>query len=209
MADLIRFNLPHLNNYESKELKALRNYLTLLTRQVEYHLNNIDEDNYTTQYAEQINSAVSGVEDAEEKITALRGNVNQLTQSTGWQDIIINNKYFAHYSADQKLQYRKYGNLVEIRGAAKPTTNVTLTNNDTSYVIATLPTKCRPSKMITLLCHGSGLCIWRCLIKPDGTINVSRYQKGGVLNTFSSGGSTVQGIKSGDWLPIHTTFFID
>lgn len=70
-------------------------------------------------------------------------------------------------------QYRKVGNIVEIRGVVSPKSN--LTGSTTGVTIFTLPTGYRPSNAIFEICQGSGKNVWLLTINSNGTVQFSRY----------------------------------
>lgn len=123
--------------------------------------------------------------------------IARLESDSEWIDVDFDESgYFTHYSTNEKLQYRKYGNLVEIRGAAKATRALTITNAETRYNIGSIDFL--PSKSVVLLRNGSNKAIWRCIIGTDGVISVSRYMDDtGLIN-----------IPNNAWLSIHAMFLL-
>lgn len=93
--------------------------------------------------AEHMNNLENGVEDADNRVTALE-------QDTGWQDI----SYASGFTAGTggQLQYRKVGNVVYIRGGASGTfpTGFTTVNS------VMLPEQYRPSVITRVGASASG-----------------------------------------------------
>ena len=135
-------------------------------------------------------------EDRQNKVNILES-INKLSNEIkdgGWENATLNSG-FTQYDSGSTPQYRKVGKLVEIRGAVKPTSDIA---SGGSATIFDLPTGCRPSNNIYVLCQGSGKNFWLLTIYEGGSIVVSRY------------GSTANAkCPTGAWLPFHATFTVD
>lgn len=119
---------------------------------------------------------------------------------SGWINCTLNTGTFSRYSNDiPQPQVRKIGKQVYLRGEAKPSKDVTPTN-DLDTVIATIPSGYRPAERKQFIMQGSTSYRWLMGIHPDGTITISRYTN----NT-----TTNQTISSGAWLCCHAEWLIE
>ena len=118
-------------------------------------------------------------------------------EQSKWMDVTYSS-LFKNYSDGQKLQYRKSGNLIEIRGSATPVTDLPIDDLGTLYTIGTIPINCAPSTAVRLLCQGSSLAVWNLTIDSNGEISVSRYRTGTVL----------EDLKPKSWLPMQATYLL-
>lgn len=120
-----------------------------------------------------------------------------VNDDSGWREITLNSE-FMHYSEGQKLECRKIGNAVEIRGAARPVQSLTISSVDDKYNIGSIPSEFVPEKQLRFLCQGSGLAVWLLEIYENGNLVVSRYRdEKGLKNLTTS-----------TWLPIQASYFI-
>lgn len=79
---------------------------------------------------------------------------------SGWKNATLTSNFNAYSNISSNTpQYRKVGNIVEIRGVVSPKSN--LTGSTTGVTIFTLPTGYRPSNAIFEICQGSGK---KCLV---------------------------------------------
>ena len=80
---------------------------------------------------------------------------------SGWKNATLTSNFNAYSNISSNTpQYRKVGNIVEIRGVVS---------------IFTLPTGYRPSNAIFEICQGSGKNVWLLTINSNGTVQFSRY----------------------------------
>ena len=99
------------------------------------------------------------------------------------------------YSSDYTPQYRRWGQVVEVTGAASPKTQVAA---DGTLSIGTLPSGCRPHKELDVMCQGSGGNVWLLKVKTDGTLEASRYRSG----------STSAAMPTSAWLTFNVAFIV-
>ncbi len=116
----------------------------------------------------------------------------------GWKPVEFGN-HFQNYSENQRLEYRKNGSMVEIRGAAKPKYSLTFGSTNDKYDIGYLPAEYAPKKQFNKLCQGSGIAIWTLTVDSNGTISISRYRNENGLKDLSS--ST--------WLPMQEMYLLN
>lgn len=102
---------------------------------------------------------------------------------------------FTNYSSGSTPEYRKIGNIIEIRGIVKPKSVLTASN--TGITIFTLPNGYRPSKVVYEVCQGSGRNVWLLTINTNGTVTISRY---GVTSNID--------VPTSAWLCFNKTFTI-
>lgn len=101
-------------------------------------------------------------------------------------------------NANSKVQYRRIGQMVEVRGAVKPTRNDMGASSDL-YNIFELAEGFRPSTRIALRMQGGSVATWLLTITTDGFVQFSRY--GDSMGMFPA--------DTGTWLPFQATFFVD
>lgn len=87
----------------------------------------------------------------------------------------------------------KYGRVVNLAGAIK---NVTARADSTPFDIGTVPSGCEPLKTQYILAQGTTQHKFMLTIRPDGTINCSRY---------STGASAIA-VPDNAWLNINATY---
>ena len=114
---------------------------------------------------------------------------------TGWIEATLSSA-FANYYTDQTVQYRRVGQVVEIRGAVKPTAQIAAGGTG---VIFTLPEGFRPSRQINKLQQGTDSNIWLMTVGIDGTVQLARYRTGSTANAIAT---TV-------WLNVPITFTVE
>lgn len=150
---------------------------------------------YETMSCESIKNSGDDVYDSSSQTLSNTVEIASLTNDSGWNDVDYESN-FSHYSSSQKLQYKKYGNLVEVRGVAKALQTLSM-DISTSYQIGTIDYA--PSADIVEICHGSTTAIWRLIINSSGELYLSRYRnETGYIS-----------VPTNAWLAIHTTFLLD
>lgn len=117
---------------------------------------------------------------------------------SGWQNCTLQSGFERYSTTQAPLQVRRIGKVVHLRGAVKPTTAVT-PSNDTSIVIAVLDSNFRPTYSECVTCQGSGAYKFLLTINSNGNINVSRYTNDTTTN---------KEIAAGAWLNCYATWFI-
>lgn len=100
------------------------------------------------------------------------------------------------YSDAQAPHYSRWGNVVQVYGAVKPKSDVAAGG---TLTIGTLPSGCRPSQQVSVLCQGSGNSVWLLQIADTGVLTASRYR---------NGASASAAITTTTWLPFSVTFII-
>lgn len=102
------------------------------------------------------------------------GKQDTITDS-GWKDVTYNAGY-ANYDTTNKLQYRKIGKLVELRGIIRSTE----TKSGASHTIATISdTTCRPGRStVCVLCTGDDDFHFVVTVGSDGNIVIDRIYDG-------------------------------
>lgn len=113
----------------------------------------------------------------------------------GWIPLSFSG-YFESYTSTDTVKYRKVGNIVEIRGACKPTQSIS--GSLTEYVIGNIGSSFAPSSTVRILCQGSGTTCWLLIVKANGDLTFSRYRQGG---TYASASTST-------WLPVHVTYLL-
>ena len=120
-----------------------------------------------------------------------------VNNDTGWKDVTFESNY-GNYDTNNKVQYRRVGKIVTIKGIAKNTNTVTLSDTSASSQIATISdTTCRPSSPYRAIEQGSGLNRWLLTVGTDGALTLARYGTTGITN-----------VAAGSWLNIYCTFMV-
>lgn len=120
------------------------------------------------------------------------------SMDSGWINVTSLGSDFVAYGTDEnsKVRYRKFGKMVEIRGAVKPAK--VITGSADNYTIFTLPSGYRPDGQVCERCQGSGSYSWLVSVTSGGVVRFSRYNDGAkYVDTSTS-----------SWLPFHLMFFI-
>lgn len=113
---------------------------------------------------------------------------------SGWKYFSFSSA-FENYGTDHPMQYRRVGNVVELRGICKPTAEIA---SGGSATIGTLPAGYRPSDTVYQLCQGSNKNTWLCSINSSGVVTFARYGS----NAYAAAGT-------GIWGTCHVTFLTD
>ena len=115
-----------------------------------------------------------------------------------WQTASLTSS-FALYNTAQPVQYRRYGDLVEVRGVIKPTATIPYADGWTT--ITTLPEGYRPGGLtdVEVVCQGGSNAIWLLRVTLSGAVQFSRYRNG----------STNADVTAGTRLPFSVLFFTD
>lgn len=105
---------------------------------------------------------------------------------TGWKDFVFTNEDFENYSTTSwKMQYRRVGKLVELRGGAK--NNVATSFGTTAVVLGYLPAGFRPSRLVSKVNNGSSCYRLLTLVYSDGRVAIQRYTMTGTYPNNSAG----------------------
>lgn len=118
---------------------------------------------------------------------------------SGWKIPTLSSDFVIYNTnVNSTVQYRRVGQMVEVRGAVKPTRN-DIGDTTELYTIFELPEDFRPSTRIALRMQGSSTETWLFTITVDGLVQFSRYGDG--MAMFP--------VDTGTWLPFQATFFVD
>lgn len=122
------------------------------------------------------------------------------SDDNGWDSDFTYESNFSPYSSSQINTnypiYRKYGNIVELRGAFTNINAFSTTSDPTP--MASLPFSISPSSRIVLLQQGSGANTFTLTITSTGDICISRY------GTTTTSGT----VSANSWLNIHCIFLL-
>lgn len=114
---------------------------------------------------------------------------------SGWQPLTYVSGY-QNYDSKNRLEIRRVGKLVEIRGVFKPTAPKTASLSSVQF--ATIPSGYRPSTQIrTAIGQGPGMNRFLVRVNTNGDLRWGRY------GTTSSINLPVA------WLSVHITYMID
>ncbi len=122
---------------------------------------------------------------------------NVANYDTGWVDVTFS-RYFKNSGEETKLQYRRIGKQVEIRGEITPTQKLVFDAN-VSYDIGYIPEDCAPSKALQELCQGTSISQWMLTLRKDGVIKMSRLRQG----------NDYRDLQLQNWCALHIMYFID
>ena len=104
---------------------------------------------------------------------------------SGWKTATLTNNFKPYDNDDDKIpQYRKSGNIVEIKGEVSPKETIKGSNDE--YTIFTFSDGFRPDTSVTKLCQGSGSNKWLLTIRNNGDVNFSRYGTNSLADASSS-----------------------
>ena len=121
-----------------------------------------------------------------------------LYEDTGWNDVSFASN-FGHYNTTNKVQYRRVGKIVTIRGIAKNTSAVTISSDTTIIDVATISdATCRPSMAYRVVQQGSSLNKFTLAVNTDGVITLARH-----------GTTSATNVGAGSWLNMSCTFMVD
>lgn len=128
--------------------------------------------------------------------TAAAALTNLGITDSGWIEVTFTAD-FKNYGTTNKCQYRKFGNVVTVCGAATPVNDIAGSN--TQYTMFTLPSGYRPKVALSSIQQGSGNARWQLQVSTTGSVTFSRYADENGLVT-ANGGSP------GAWLVFSATF---
>ena len=129
-----------------------------------------------------INDLAQSIHQDGTALSAYQGNVlkgfideiHDLLADTGWIDVLYSTGW-TNYNTDNKLQYRRFGKIVEVRGWAKPSSN----KSGTSFIIATITnTSCRPSSDVIVYNKGFSNYHFQTSITSNGDIAINKFYNG-------------------------------
>ena len=104
---------------------------------------------------------------------------------------------FWRYDADVPAKAYRYGNVVTVSGAGKPSAAKTFGTTGTHMF--DVPEGFRPPRTVRQVCTGGNYHKWLLTVNPDGTANISRY------------GTATAAVEcaAGTWLPFTVTYVIE
>ena len=115
-----------------------------------------------------------------------------------WTNLTLSSGATAHAS-ERTPKIRKWGPVVTITGAAKPTAEVAA---DGTLTIGTVPDGCIPKTDVVSLQQGSGKAVWMLRIEyATGVVTASRYRNGDTPAAMTATGN-------GTWLPLNVTYMV-
>jgi hypothetical protein len=114
-----------------------------------------------------------------------------------WTNLTLASGAIAHAS-ERTPKIRKWGPVVTITGAAKPTAEVAA---DGTLTIGTVPDGCIPKTDVVSLQQGSGKAVWMLRIDTSGEVTASRYRVGSDSAAMTASGN-------GTWLPLNVTYMV-
>lgn len=118
-------------------------------------------------------------------------------KDTDWITLSLESSFKPYADKEENMpQYRRLGNLVEIKGIITP--KKTISKNTNSVKIFTLPNDFISNVNHQQICQGSGKNTWLLTVGMDGTVSFSRY-----------GITSIIDVEPGAWLPFNTCFFIE
>ena len=97
---------------------------------------------------------------------------------------------------NNRCQIRKFGNMVEIFGAAAPTADIPYSTSP--VVMATAPEEFRPTRTTYFIQQGSGDARWLLTVSTNGDLEFARYAD-------SNGGQTCT---TTNWLPFYVNYLV-
>lgn len=118
------------------------------------------------------------------------------TNDTGWMSISYSNNFQA-YSSSDTIRYRRVGDMVEIRGACKPKTDIA--SSVTEYTIGNIGKANAPSSRVRVLCQGSGTASWFLVVNTNGDLTFSRYRQG----------ASYANVSESTFLCVSVSYFLD
>lgn len=123
--------------------------------------------------------------------------INEKNKDTGWITATLESSFKVYSDSGNDMpQYRKFGNLVEIKGIITPKKTISKSTN--SVKIFTLPDDFIPNVNHQQICQGSGKNTWLLTVGMDGIVSFSRY---GTTSSID--------VEAGTWMPFNTCFFAD
>lgn len=121
-----------------------------------------------------------------------------------WNDLAVESDFTVYENNQQnRLQFKAMGNVVSIRGimtinASEHPNGLEQSGVNTYFTMASgIPKEYRPEIPIRVVCQGSQLHRWLCVIGTDGKVTMGRY-----------GTTELIPIPTNVWLPINITYLI-
>ena len=124
----------------------------------------------------------------------LLGGINATSSSNEVASLTFKSGYQS-YGTNYPNKVWRFGNVVFMQGAAKPTSNKSASSS--AVVFATIPNGFRPKNTVYYVCQGSGVNRWTLTVESNGNVGWSRY-----------GTTSSSEVPSGSWLVFSATWMI-
>lgn len=106
---------------------------------------------------------------------------------------------FSDYNSSNPVKYRKYGDIVFVRGLTKNASEIANTTSRTANPVFTLPTGYRPNQEYNFLMQLSGANIGLVTVNTNGRVCLSRFRNGG----------TDAALGANSWINLYFSFLIN
>ena len=114
-----------------------------------------------------------------------------------WKDLTLDSAFKTYDDKNEhRPQYKKIGDLVMIKAVLSPTTEFT-SSTENKVMFSGLPTDARPPINYSFIMQGSSMNRWNCMVRPNGTVCLSRY-----------GVSDYGALSTSSWLPITIVYMV-
>ena len=101
-----------------------------------------------------------------------KAKLDNLSYDSGWQEVTFKSGY-SRYNNSMSVYIRRKGNLVELAGVWKTTSQKSATSNPVAF--ASIPSELKPTKSISFICPGQGKHTYRLTVDTDGSLKWSQY----------------------------------
>ncbi len=160
---------------------------------IDSYITNEDLDSYV-KTSDIVNNLTTGGED--KPLSA------ETMKDTGWIVPELTSQFTNYDEGESEpVRYRKIGKYVYVWGRVTPTS--TIAGSSTSYIIFTLPTGYRPSKIQHFVQQGSGNGIWDLIVSYTGTVQFVKYR------FMSATDGNYTNCPAGTFLALNASFLID
>lgn len=173
-------------------LSLTRERINLMTPKLFINGLPFDEPNLKNYYDKTEISTIKSDTDAQ--IDELRGKVDD----TGWQDVTFADGYSNYYESSYKVQYRRVGKVVHIRGVFKNLDAVTPSSTYVKFASMT-DSSCFPSSREFQVQQGTDANKFYLIVDTTGELKFTRY---GTTSYDTE-------IAVGSWLHCYITYFVD
>ena len=101
-----------------------------------------------------------------------KAKLDNLSYDSGWQEVTFEPGY-ARFNDSMSVYIRRKGDLVELTGVWKPTSNKSATSTPTAF--ASIPNELKPTKAVNTICSGQGKNTYILTVDTNGELKWSRY----------------------------------
>lgn len=123
--------------------------------------------------------------------------INPLFTLEEWNPVVLSSN-FINSTEDRMLKYRRKGNLVEITGAIRTTSELAVGE----WQVGTIDDESsRPDISFETVCQGTATAVFMLRVQASGEMIVSRYRTGG--------SSSFEKIPNNAWLSIHAIYTVE